>query len=131
MKREIKFRAWDNYQNCMYDWNDLNLPSSMTFIDYCNGKNHYIKLMQYTGLKDKNGVEIYEGDVLLDGEHTFRVYDTTGGFTIKASVWRKDLKDAVHSDLLIWEPLTDAQLQSYIKQSCEIIGNIHENPELL
>jgi len=75
-------------------------------------------LMQYTGLKDKNGVEIYEGDILTtDGKNhgTFVVWAT------ESACWAFTRK---HSDTI-----TPLFHEDY--WSSEVIGNIHENPDLL
>lgn len=69
--REIKFRAWDNILNEYFSWED-----SVKFNNYHDliedNYNGAVSLEQYTGLKDKNGVEIYENDVVMwrDGEKT-------------------------------------------------------------
>ena len=82
---------------------------------------------QLTGLTDKNGVKIFSDDLLKDKQGTiFRIYQIAGGFCAKASVWKSDIKDWVDLDLLISTPLTEAQMQSYIAESCEVIVNIHE-----
>lgn len=86
---------------------------------------------QYTGLKDKNGKEIYENDIISDGNTKFRVYSVAGGFAIKAPYWASCMEDFKFGDELIIQPLADAQTMSYIKESCTVIGNIHETPELL
>ena len=61
MNREIKFRIWNDYDKKMIYWNELlknNLANIFTIPSYDKW------LMQYTGLHDKNGKEIYEGDIV-------------------------------------------------------------------
>ena len=61
MNREIKFRIWNDYDKKMINWNEMcekNLANIFRIPSYSK------YLMQYTGLKDKNGKEIYEGDIV-------------------------------------------------------------------
>ena len=78
----------------------------------------YIELMQYTGLKDKNNKEIYEGDILFEsfGERYYKVVFENG--SVRAE-FEGDFEE--HSFDLI----------DVVLHRCEIIGNIYENPELI
>lgn len=110
--REIKFRAWDLYNKRMIELGDLETISVKKDLDFAN-----YELMQYTGLCDRNGKEVYDGDVVTWGEYGERnqVVFKNGAFRII----QHSLNDI--SDVL--GNLNYAE--------CEIIGNIYENPELL
>jgi len=124
--REIKFRAWDNekmiydivpfqhdfvigtdHWECLGHWDDGKPKFRLTGYPFKN-------IMQYTGLKDKNGVEIYEGDVVKTNRDNIGVIEYSNSiawyFTSKANVI-----------FTIWN----------YYQYIEVIGNIYENPELL
>jgi|SRR5690625_4924123 len=123
--REIKFRAWDKANKKMHY--DVGILGSAIYIDF-NGQKEYEEvngheLMQYTGAKDKNGREIYEGDVIKIWPDD---YDCeTAGYVVKCEgcYWIR-AKD----DNSISMPLFD-----YFNgiMELEVIGNIYENPELL
>jgi len=115
--REIKFRAWDKYQKKIYDVIAIDFKAHTVKVfefdrigSYCSGNIDLpfesISLMQYTGLKDKNGKEIYEGDVVD------RYYDSPD-----TELYREVIED----------------IRVYCCFDCvyEVIGTIHESPELL
>ena len=83
-------------------------------------------LMQSTGLKDLNGVEIFEGDILTDG-HTLGVlrnHQTLGFYMVDEKGEESFLSDTVDTEGF-------EEAKEFMKNSIEIIGNIYENPELL
>lgn len=130
--REIKFRAWDG--DNMYYWNSTNHPYTEEIdgtpykklfylpMSFLVGDSNDMEWMQYTGLKDKNGKEIYEGDVVgSESADNYKVYwnELTAGFWIKS-----DYDDAIYISRWKSKDFDD-------RITLEIIGNIYENPELL
>jgi len=124
--REIKFRAWDKKENKMqqvaqilYGHEASNYPLSVDFFRSVKSRSiKDIELMQYTGLKDKNGVEIYEGDIVM-------IYDA-----------RESESFPMFSEKVIFEKgkfMTEGEFDLYDTDnySYELIGNIFENKELL
>jgi uncharacterized phage protein (TIGR01671 family) len=118
--REIKFRVWkkDTGNWCsrpnMYinGWGELNYVLGGEIEDYCSKDQYDVQL--HTGLKDKNGTEIYEGDIVRysSSSHEGEVKFWMGRFLISSE------KDNAHYKLQMTSDL-------------EVIGNIYENPELV
>ena len=117
--REIKFRAWDKINKEMFNVESINFQERRVYKDVVSYRNfNDIELMQYTGLKDKNNKEIYEGDILSDGndEKPYKVIFENGSFRAE---FEGDFEE-YSFDLI-----------DVVAQGCEIIGNIYENPELI
>lgn len=131
MSREIKFRAWSKKANrylkitgIQYDGDEIagvfvvygtiaGIPNTI-FIE----SDDVVVLEQYTGLKDKNGKEIYEGDIMRYDAIDYKVLwaDYYAGFETKR----------------LNSPYNNAGLTLHFLASVgRVIGNIHENPELL
>ena len=127
--REIKFRAWLKEEKKMVNVETIDFTDkSIQYLEKNEFINAYlsrrmifgdVELMQYTGLKDKNDKEIYEGDILFFRDENMKyvaVWQDTA-FIIKSIEIRK------YSEKMCW--LDDTEI------CCEIVGNIYENKNLL
>ena len=118
-RREIKFRVWHKQQKSILG-NDWLLSANVTYEAIV--KNPNVEVMQFTGLKDKNGKEIYEGDIIAwDFEYDA---DYDGDMPI---VKRRKGKAAIR-DIFDRHDIKWAATEG---PGCEVIGNIYENQELL
>lgn len=155
MKREIKFRAWDGKQMLLPkdiygDVRDeilIDLSGGLFYFkEESNGnwapstleayqRRDYI-LMQFAGLKDKNGKDIYEGDIGEIKTKSGRIER----FTVEWGVHRRDMSSGWTVDIPSFAfmvngkatfPISDNYLNGHDLDIIEIIGNIFSNPELL
>ncbi len=154
--REIKFRVWDKDNKVMiFDFQDqigIDLYGSIIRFYSVNDGDGYIDemeedisgryhLQRYTGLKDKNGKDIYEGDYIsVVGKYdpTEEIIDEVGygefefeipPFEMKAIGFYIQTKKMSKGDLLPGRYQDKMPFNSDIE--CTVIGNIYENPELL
>lgn len=134
MNREIKFRIWDKIRSCYAKQittykldrnNNINLiiyldkTNKMQEIKECDKiyTNEFI-IQQYTGLKDKNDKEIYEGDIVIFRNGNYEVIYNYDRFELKnfnEYIFENNQKLFIHYDL----------------QDCIVIGNVYQNPKLL
>ena len=156
--REIKFRAWEKHQQRMsmvteIKWNPSYLYHRIKTQAIVRGKkldewyaydfdanNNGIVLMQYTGLKDKNGKEIYEGDVVKFadiGEEGYEYKEAYDFCNIASIVWKNGRFELENIHVYISYVLECMNREGHeefinaLLEDCEVIGNIYENKDLL
>ena len=116
-KREIRFRAWDEKKKIMKSGKSLK---ELCIRARDGGFKHWddsVPIMQYTGLKDKNGKKIYEGDII---KFIWKAYLNNGVIRFNSKLARFDTVD-YNGDIILNE----------VADYGEVIGNIYENSKLL
>ena len=129
--REIKFRAWSSGRKEMTEVENINFKGNAVYLisKYLRlvANLDETELMQYTGLQDENGVDIYEGDIInlsyeyFDGH--FRDNEIVGKVYFEDSSFRMSYKK--------YDEIREWRIDEPEILSIEVIGNIYENPELL
>ena len=128
-----KFKAWDKYHEMMVSIISIDFENKIAYVEQENGDRYDIHFdnlifLQSTGLKDKNGVEIFEGDIVKVSVHNgFDYYDN------EVCVVRKS---RFHSGLVCINPNNDMECRIFNQDvledyQYEVIGNIYEDKELL
>ena len=136
--REIKFRG-KRLDNSEWIYGDLHIRTPHAHIHSELGSRVFIDtdtIGQFTGLHDKNGKEIYEGDILRGDEYPFNcdgvdnyfaevvwADNVCGFYSITLKKPNSTVRGISHGN---WEQLNEVDMKSF-----EVIGNIHDNTELL
>jgi len=122
--REIKFRAWDKFNDCYwYSANFSTLADFFVAMQECISNGNELAFEQYASLKDRNGKEIYEGDIV------------SMPYSRCTQNWQV-LEMSAYGQRFLRLTAKPHPAPHYFRglhhfDKCEVIGNIYENPELL
>jgi len=115
--REIKFRCWDILNKEMFNVEIMDFQKRKVYRDTVSYREfNDVEFIQYTGLKDKNGKEIYEGDIVILHNGKYKVIFNTeeARFVLRDDEFEMNI------------PFTNNN-----NERMEVLGNVYENPELI
>ncbi len=127
--RDIKFRAWIKNENKIVEVKSINCYTKKIMYSYSVNSQFYgnrsasfenSELMQFTGLKDKNGKDIFDGDIFKCGKTLYQVFYAISGFKVKY------IKG--HNENYLYDFTLDCFETN--NNLIEVIGNIYENNDL-
>lgn len=153
----IKFRAWDKERKKIFQVFEIDFKNNQVWCGITQDAGNILggcyagdrlkiycsldkaELMQCTGLKDKNGKEIYEGDIVRFEDTGEEGYEYKEGYDFKNAarvIFDEEramftLTDFVQDDCFVENDGLQEDGFAKVLQDCEVIGNIYENPELL
>lgn len=133
----IKFRAWDKVSETMHRVEGIrfgiNGARVISFVEMNRYNNNHtrwhtdVELLQSTGLKDRNGAEIFEGDVIDKGYHNLSIENRVGYVKFSQG---GDSDGWAHGNWLGWITNNNDSLLD-VHEHCTVLGNKYEHPHLL
>lgn len=139
--RDIKFRIWDKKRKKFLQGESSYFPQNICFDIFTglfNGcspedirRNKSLILQQYTNLKDRNGKEIYEGDIVKWEITPLNIrYEDEWLDWEKRRRPKQIIKEVVEYKGQYIDPFRESAFGPYLPETCEVIGNIYENSKL-